>query len=434
MSRVRILDVSPRVTLPMTSGSRIRIYHLLSTLAEHHEVRQFSQARLRDLRRPEFQAHAQNAPSYLEHRHATRFGSALSEVMERTRFGAPILTGYTLAASRPSLLREWADWADLILVEFPWQYGHCRRIAHGKPIVLATHNVQALKARSAGIHGPLARIWAAWTERLERGAARDADLLLAVSAEDGVEFSARYGVDPARIAVVPNGADTRRYRPADDTERATLRRARRLPATPLVIFPAPHRQAPIVEAMKWVRRVALRLPDVTFLITGAFNTPGVEGNVIFTGWVDDYASYLRSADCLVCPIALGGGTKIKMIEGAAAGLPIVAFAESVHGTTFRHGDHLLVVEKTTEAIAAGVRDMLNDRTVAARLGAAARRHAADHYDWRSSALVMEHALLDLQVASNRVAPHARDHSRARSSASKPSSSADSAAISSHNLG
>jgi len=399
---MRILDVSPRVTLPLSSGSRIRIYNLLSRLSARNEVRQFSQSRVLDLRRRGFESEKQVTPSYRDFRHRSLVSSSLCEIMERAGFGVPILCGYTLTAAKPRRLAEWADWADLVVVEFPWQYGYCRSIAKGKPVVLATHNVQVAKIRSAGNHGGLRQFWIAWTEALERRAVLDADLVLAVSPEDKDEFVRFYGADAEKIAVIPNGADVDLYQPADEATRSALRSRLTLPRGPIVIFPAAQRQTPLVEAIKWVRRVAARLPEVTFLITGAIaKRPRVEGNLRFTGFVNDFASHLRSADCLLCPIDLGGGTKIKLIESAAAGLPIVAFAESVHGTTFRSGQHLLVANKSVESLVAAVRLLLNDADSAKRLGASARAHAVQYHDWGRIARTMESSLLSLMESPGR---------------------------------
>ena len=101
--------------------------------------------------------------------------------------------------------------------------------------------------------------------------------------------------------VVPNGADIDQYRPTDETTRLALREQLGLPAGPMVIFPASHRQAPILDGLKWVPRVAALLPEVRFLIAGAVQqSPVVEDNVTFAGFVDDYPPYLRAADCLLC--------------------------------------------------------------------------------------------------------------------------------------
>ena len=393
---MRILDVSPRVTVPLSSGSRIRIHNLLSRLSGSHEIRQFSQTRSRDLRSTGFATDVQITPSYLEHRHRNPVATPLCEAMERSGFGVPILCGYPLRAARPRRLREWMAWADVVIVEFPWQYACCRAMSKGRPLVLSTHNVQAAKARSDGRGGVARRAWSGWTEALERDAVRGADMVLAVRPEDVEEFARLYGIDRAKTRVTPNGADVRLYHPADEAARGLLRARLGLPAGPLVLFPAAHRQTPILAGLAWVRRVAALLPGVTFLITGAVEErPMREGNLIFTGFVDEYEAYVRSADCMLCPIDRGGGTKLKVIEAAAAGLPIVAFPESVQGTMFRDEDHLLVAGKTPAALADSLARILRDPDTAGRLGARARAHAVEHYDWDVIARTMETELMRL---------------------------------------
>lgn len=378
---------------PLSSGSRVRVFNLLSRLAHRHEIRQFSQARRRDLQRPGFEEEALYGPNYLERRQRDLAGTMLCEWMERFGFGVPVLCGLPLRLQQPRLLREWADWADLVMVEFPWQYAHCRAIARGKPVVLATHNVQATKARSAGRLSLVERPIVACTDWLEREAVLGADFIFAVSEDDRMTLGRQYGVDTAKIAVAPNGADVELYRPAEDGERQALRARLRLPEGPLVFFPAAQRQTPIVEALKWVRRTAELMPEVRFLITGAYQeTPKIEGNVIFTGFVHGYENYLRAADVLLCPIAVGGGTKLKVMDAAATGLPIVAFPESVRGTEFRHGEQVIVVEHSEAALAAALRRVLGDRDESARLGAAARKCAVEHYDWDHIAARMSNRL------------------------------------------
>ena len=84
---------------------------------------------------------------------------------------------------------------------------------------------------------------------------------------------------------------------------------------------------------------------------------------------------------------------------------ILAFPESVHGTTFRHGEHLLIVEKSAEALAVALWALLNDGETARRLGAAARAHAVERYDWEPIARALESALLNLvETAGERSCP------------------------------
>lgn len=402
---VRVLDVSPRLVVPPENGSTYRMYHLMLGLAHHHEVRQFSQPRLRGLWRRRLAAEARPAPSYLEHCNRNLIDAVVAEVGLRSWVSQAVLSGASLHLTRPARLREWLRWADAVLVEFPWQFDFCRRHAPRAALVLAGHNLEvsarASSARAAGIsveHSRLLRRVA----RLEREAMAAADLVLAVSDADGRDYRRRYGVEERRVAVIPNGADVEGLRPLDPSGRRALRARLGLPEGAVALYMSGVPKIPDVEGLKWVRRVAARLPAVTFLVVGRVTRPAVEGNVVALGWVPDHRPWVRAADISLCPIEHGGGTKLKLLDGLAAGLPTVAFAESLHGTELRDGEHLLVAAKDEDAILGALRRLLDDPAAARALGSAGREFVAAHHDWKQIARRLEAALVEL--ASRGVRP------------------------------
>ena len=141
---MRILDVSPRVVHPPTRGSSVRAANLLRALAERHEVRQLSQARVSRRGDPEgARGRFAVTPSYAELRMAAPVATAATELGARSWVRAPVLSGVGLGPSRR--LRAQVEWADVVLVEFPWQFAACRRARSDVPIVLAGCNVEAAK-------------------------------------------------------------------------------------------------------------------------------------------------------------------------------------------------------------------------------------------------------------------------------------------------
>ena len=200
------------------------------------------------------------------------------------------------------------------------------------PVVLATHNVEAAKfagyAEAAGAPAT-SRIWLRRIEELERRAVQRADLVLAVSDADRSELIRLYDLDPSRVVEIRNGADTTRYSPAAPATKRAARRALGLPERPTVLFAASD-VPPNRAGLAWVERLARRAGHMTFLVTGTVAAPSRNG-IVATGLVEDFGLALAAADYALCPIEFGGGTKIKLLEGLAAGLPTVAFAESLHG-------------------------------------------------------------------------------------------------------
>ena len=97
---MRLLDVSPRVAALRRGGSQARILGILRSLAERHEVRMFSQARLSELGFARGGGPAGPPPELV---HASRAAALIAEVGERTWMTAPVLSGLALAATLSSV-------------------------------------------------------------------------------------------------------------------------------------------------------------------------------------------------------------------------------------------------------------------------------------------------------------------------------------------
>ncbi|MCP5112926.1 MAG: glycosyltransferase, partial [bacterium] len=180
---MRILDVAPRTTVPPMDGATVRMYHLLGNLSRNHEVRQFTQPRLSQIRAPGFEREVHGAESYLEYRNTNRLSALVTDAGRRSWAGVPMLAGAGLRLARPQRLLEWIDWADVVVVEFPWQFAWCRRRTWDKPLVLASHNLEIQKfvayAEAAGTTVRNSYLYR-YAVTLERRAATQADLITAV--------------------------------------------------------------------------------------------------------------------------------------------------------------------------------------------------------------------------------------------------------------
>ena len=97
----------------------------------------------------------------------------------------------------------------------------------------------------------------------------------------------------------------------------------------------------------------------------------------------------------LCPIEHGAGTRIKLWASLAAGLPSVAFPESLRGTDLRHGEHLLVAEKSAAGLLAALEQLAGDAGLAHRLAAEGRALVVERHDWRLSAARLEAALQEV---------------------------------------
>ncbi len=386
LRRLRILDVAPIPICPPGGGSSTRIYHLLRGLSANHEIRVFSQ--VRGLRGRSIAADVDESERFHEHRDRNLLGAAAAELCARSWIRPhPVLSSASMRVTRPRLLREWLGWADVALIEFPWQFAYCRLAAPELPMVFMSHNVEVLtrtsNAGAAGVNARRSPVLAL-VRRQERFALARADLVICVSEPDRLYFIERGGVDPARAVVIPSGADTDRVHPVGEHERPELRRTLGLPEARTVVFMSGVAKVPDVEGLRWLRRVAARRPELTFLVVGGISAgPYRDGNVIATGKVPDVTPYLQASDAALAPIEFGGGTKLKVFDSLAAGLPTIVFTETIGGTELADGREVLVAGKSVEALEEALDAVLEDPARAAEVGGAGRRFVVEHHDWKA---------------------------------------------------
>jgi len=101
--------------------------------------------------------------------------------------------------------------------------------------------------------------------------------------------------------------------------------------------------------------------------------------VAVAGNVPDILPFLRNARMLAVPLESGGGTRLKILEAFAAGLPVVSTAIGSEGLGVTDGRHVTIAELSRFAEA--VATLLLDPAAADAQAERARVLARDRYDW-----------------------------------------------------
>ena len=99
---------------------------------------------------------------------------------------------------------------------------------------------------------------------------------------------------------------------------------------------------------------------------------GAPEGVRCLGYVEDLAALYASTRLVCCPVTHGTGTRMKLIEAGAHGRPMVATRLAAEGLLFRD-DCEIFLREDDDAIAAACVRLLNDDSLAQRLGSSARR-------------------------------------------------------------
>jgi polysaccharide biosynthesis protein PslH len=376
---MKILIVATETLLPANSGVRQRMLHLARQLAAEGQVEVVA------LGEPETDAREPFALRHVgAHRPSLR---ALSRGVRRTYMEAKLGTNSLALSARPN---EWSS----VQAEFPYTVLAAKRV--DAPLVMDAHNVESEVLRSVAededrfVHRRRWRWEAAKTERLERKAVSIADAVCASSDDDAATLEA-YGA--RRLVIVPNGVDTRAV------EHRLPPRGRKLLYVGHFGY-RPNLRAAEELVTRIFPSVRARVPDTTVQLVGREASESLRHltgqSIHIASDVEDVVSYLHSCDAFVVPLRSGGGTRLKVLEAMAAGIPVVSTRFGVAGLAVRDGEHALLADTPAELAAAASR-LIEDHALAESLSRAARELVEQRYDWRQVArpLVDLHASLAL---------------------------------------
>ncbi len=187
-----------------------------------------------------------------------------------------------------------------------------------------------------------------------------------------------------RVEIIPNGVDTERLRPVWE------RGSQAPPATRNLLFTGSLSYGVNVDGLRWFLRevfpgVKARFPDLCLRITGEPSpeiAAEVNGDprVIFTGYLEEVRPLLQESAALVVPLWQGGGTRLKILEAMAAGLPVVSTAVGAEGLEAKQAQHLLIAD-TPEEFVAAIGQVLQQPLRTLAMTGRARKLAEQEYDW-----------------------------------------------------
>jgi len=367
-----LLFLAPNLPSPRTGGGSLRMFHMVRFLGERFDL---------DLIAP-----AENGAEEAKHllcercremdfvppspggawRRALRLGPyekdpALAAAIRRrltsggyaaVQVEKPAMLPYVPAATRvPIVLDTWAFGLG----------GAVRALRHERGIAMRARNLLRLARFSAFD----AFCWP------------DTYCILVVSEMDRERcLRARPG---RRVLVVPNGVDCAAVRPGP----------LRPDGPPVLLFTgdmgfAPNVDAALLLASRILPEVRRLHPDAELRLAGrnpdprllALRGPGIT----VTGEVPEMTPHLHAATVYVAPHVTGAGTRTKLLEAMAAGLPIVTTSLGIEGIAATPDRDVRIADDPAATVTAVLR-LLANPVERRRLGAAARRLVEERYEW-----------------------------------------------------
>lgn len=375
-----VYGILPRPPHPTRDGLAIRNYHLLASLAERFEVQAFS------LLDPARSYGGGEAPP------GVRLETVTQERRGTRRLGAAIRS---LASTEPYpelLYRSKALTKRVVeacAARPPaWVVAHSYHVApaafaSGAPVWIDFHNLDSEiwgRMAEGGLSVPrrlFVRTQVSRIRRFEQALARRAAGISCVSNRDRRRLES---LAPAgEPVVVPNGVDLARY---------AFRGAP--PAGERVLFVGDLSWPPNAEAVRWFAErvwpvVRARRPSASVEIVGREAPESLRrlaGDAFrFAGESGDTRPHWKAAAVAVVPLRAGGGTRLKILEAAACGVPVVSTPVGAEGLAFTEGAEIRVLDDPAP-FAEAVAELLADPAAARRQAVAARARVEALYDWK----------------------------------------------------
>ena len=366
--RNRVLALLPGVPLPANTGGALRALTLLRALDQAFDTTVLAWARAGEDR--------QALDRMLEGRlHVVdRMGAIDGLFAEGMGFVLGCPAGYCRYGWFPSVLKHLLETQKFDFIHFDHPHTaltwpQIKRLQPHARLVLDAHNVEAeIMERLAESAPKWQRKGLRWQSRriheLERELARNVDLVLTCSEKDAEAFRE---MGARNVRLVPNAVPP--LSPPLVAQRQD------------VVFVGsldwrPNADAAMVLVKEiWPRCRAL-LPGAKLVIVGRNPPLHVQAlashDVVIEGSVPSVRPYLDRAFATAIPLRAGSGTRIKILEAWAAGVPVVASRIAAEGLPYEDGKDLILAEEPGEFARALVR-LWRDRQLAEELAEEGRR-------------------------------------------------------------
>ncbi|MBS1187382.1 MAG: group 1 glycosyl transferase [Burkholderiaceae bacterium] len=331
-AKPRLTVVNTFPIMPVVSGGQLRLYGLyrhIASMIDVHFVNLGSSNMLRQTR--------QIAPGLTEECIPKSRAFAKMEGKLQQQLNASV--GDLAAALHPSLLNDWiaaisrsAAQSQAVICSHPYGHAALEMAGYGCPMIYEAHNVEFDVKQSIVGHDPAA---IAHVRQIEADCIRAASAMTACSADDLARFRELYDLCQRRTAVIENGVDTEAvaFTPLD--QRRQLQ-SRLMVRRPTALFMGSAHQ-PNIDAARTIIDAARAMPEVDFVLMGSvcqsFRNQSLTSNVCLLGIVSaaEKQMWLSVADIGLNPMLSGSGTNLKIVEYAAAGIPIVSSVFGARG-------------------------------------------------------------------------------------------------------
>ncbi len=251
----------------------------------------------------------------------------------------------------------------------------------GSPLLFRSHNIEHFiwERMARATSHPLKKLYLKFLARrlkaYEMRTVHQVDGLVAISPVD-MNFFKKNGYSQPGVTI-PFGIDTESFKPKDQVANKNT-----------VFHIGSMDWRPNQEGIKWFLEETWPLvikhhPGLKFVLAGKsipeafYQYAGPTVSVV--GEVPDAADFMNSHELMVVPLKSGGGMRIKIIEGMAAGKAIVSTSIGAEGINCRHNEHILLAD-TPEEMADAIVHCFKNRELISKIGTRAHAFATEQHN------------------------------------------------------
>jgi polysaccharide biosynthesis protein PslH len=379
--RLKILFLSRWFPYPIDNGSKIRVFNLIDHLSQRHDVDliSFSTEPVSESARGMMQQYCRT----VEHVPYQPFRPRALRAMLGYFSPKPRSVRETFSAEMAGLVKRFAseNRYDAVIAS-QMDMAPYALLVKGTARILEEIELTTLYEQQHHSSHPIEKrrysfMWWKWNKYL-------GSLLLGFEGATVVSELERKRVlsiapQNVPVRVVPNGvAVSAMLQDFGKPERGRL------------VFSGPLSYGPNLQGMQYFLGeiyplVQAQYPSVHLSITGRQDEELIAGlpqrdGVVFTGFLDDIRPTVAQSWGAVVPLLTGGGTRLKVLEALALGVPVVSTAKGVEGLDLIPGKEYLLGDDASQ-FARAVLHLLKDSELRRQLSSAGRRAVQASYDW-----------------------------------------------------
>lgn len=388
---MRLLVLLSRVPYPLEKGDKLRAYHLVSRLAERHEVYLFCLSDRVPV--PEHIEQLRSSCAHIEVVHLKRWRillSLISAVFSRLPFQVAYFHHRSAQRRFDAAVERFKPDHVLCQLVRTTEYVRHRYDLH-KTVDLMDTLSKGMERRTETAPLHLRPILRTETRRLIAYENLMCDLFdhsVIISAQDRDYI---YHPERSKVAVIPNGVDTDFFSPRQSEPHYDL------------VFTGNMNYPPNIDSVLYLVNRVLPLvrkerPGCSLLISGVDPSPAVrelarrDPLIHVSGWVRDIRDSYASARIFVAPMQIGTGLQNKLLEAMAMGMPCITSELANNAVGGADGESILIGQEPQD-YATHILRLLGDEGERKRIAANGLAFVRDRYDWESAARRLEELLV-----------------------------------------